>query len=77
MPMRSAILVISVLLGLLAAAAAIAYVGWQELDGVEIGFHGWVALGLGVGLTLALGIGLMSLVFYSRRHGYDDEAGRD
>lgn len=75
--MRSAVLVISVLLGLLVAAAAVAYVSWQDLDGVEIGFHGWVALGLGVGLTLALGIGLMSLVFYSSRRGYDDEAGRD
>ena len=75
--MRNTVLVVTVLLGLLAGAAAVAYVSWQDLDGVEIGFHGWVALGLGVGLTLALGIGLMSLVFYSSRHGYDDEAGRD
>jgi len=75
--MRNAVLVVSVLLGLLIAAAAAAYAGWRDLDGVEIGFHGWVALGLGVGITLALGIGLMSLVFYSSRHGYDDEAGRD
>lgn len=75
--MRNAVLVVPVLLGLLAAAVAVAYVSWRDLDGVEIGFHGWVALGLGVGLTLALGIGLMSLVFYSSRHGYDDEAGRD
>ena len=75
--MRSAFLVVAVLLGLLAAASAAAYFVWQDLDGVEIGFHGWVALGLGVGVTLLLGIGLMSLVFYSSRHGYDDEAGRD
>ncbi len=75
--MRSALLTLAVLLGLLAAASAAAYTVWQDLDGVEIGFHGWIALGLGVGITLALGIGLMSLVFYSSRHGYDDEAGRD
>lgn len=75
--MRSAFLTAAVLLGLLAAASAAAYVVWQDLDGVEIGFHGWIALCLGVGITLALGIGLMTLVFYSSRHGYDDEAGRD
>ena len=75
--MRNAVIVVSVLLGLLIAAVAVAYATWRDLDGVAIGFHGWVALGLGVAITLALGIALMSLVFYSSRHGYDDEAGRD
>ena len=31
-----------------------------------------VAVALGIVLTLALGIGLMALVFYSSRQGYDD-----
>jgi hypothetical protein len=75
--MRGTLVVVIVLFGLLAVAAVGAYASWQQLGDVEIGFHGWVALGLGVGLTLALGVGLMSLVFYSSRHGYDDEAGHD
>ena len=44
---------------------------------VEIGLHGWIALGLGVAVTTLLGVGLMWLVYYSNRRGYDDEAGRD
>ena len=34
--------------------------------------HGWIALGLGTLLSLAVGGGLMALVFYSARKGYDD-----
>jgi hypothetical protein len=34
--------------------------------------HGWIALGLGTFLSLAVGGGLMALVFYSARKGYDD-----
>jgi len=48
---------------------------WQlstELGSVDIGVHGWIAMILGVVFTLALGMGLMFLVFYSHRKGYDD-----
>ncbi|HRY25390.1 MAG: hypothetical protein R3D28_06890 [Geminicoccaceae bacterium] len=75
--MRGTILVIVVLLGLLAFASVLAYDTWQDMSETQISFHGMVALGLGVGLTLLLGIGLMSLVYFSHRRGYDDEAGRD
>lgn len=75
--MRGTILVIVVLLGLLTLASMLAYDSWQDMSETEISFHGKVALGLGVGLTLVLGIGLMSLVFFSHRRGYDDEDGRD
>jgi len=44
---------------------------------VEIGFHGYMALGLGAAVTILLWVGLMRLVFYSSRRGYDDEAGHD
>ena len=37
---------------------------------------GYVAMALGVVFSVALGCGLMALVFYSSRHGYDD-ASRD
>jgi hypothetical protein len=75
--LRGTILVVSVLGLLLAIAVAIAYWSWRALDGVEMGFHGYLALGLGAGISILLWVGLMSLVFYSSRRGYDDEAGRD
>jgi hypothetical protein len=37
--------------------------------------HGWIAMGLGVTFSLIVGCGLMGLVFYSSRKGFDDRAG--
>lgn len=71
--MRSA-LTVAVLLGLLAASAGVAFWVWQEIGAVEIGLHGLIALGLGAVLTFALGAGLMLLMFFSERRGYDDRA---
>jgi hypothetical protein len=34
---------------------------------------GYLAMALGVILSLVVGCGLMALVFYSSRHGYDDQ----
>jgi hypothetical protein len=45
---------------------------WARLSNVEMGVHGWAALILGVVFSLALGVGLMFLIFYSNRRGYDD-----
>jgi hypothetical protein len=42
---------------------------------VTISWRGLLAMGVGVVLSLALGIGLMSLVYFSNKRGYDDEAG--
>jgi len=38
---------------------------------------GTVAMTLGVLFTLAIGGGLMALIFYSSRRGYDETAARD
>ena len=62
------------LLSLLFLAAIIAVAAWMGLEETKISFHGFIALGLGVFATLGLGAGLMFLVFYSHRKGYDDEA---
>ncbi|MGQ0532232.1 MAG: hypothetical protein ACT4OF_06020 [Caulobacteraceae bacterium] len=43
-----------------------------DWDPSYMSVHGWVALGLGTFLSLAVGGGLMALVFYSARKGYDD-----
>ena len=68
--MRNA-LVALVLFGLLGFAAFEAYRTWVELGPVDMGFDGRLALGLMIALTLAVGAGLMTLVFYSSRHGRD------
>jgi hypothetical protein len=36
--------------------------------------HGYIAMTLGVGLSLVVGCGLMTLLFYSSRHGYDERS---
>ena len=33
---------------------------------------GWLMMGLGIFFTLLVGVGLMALVFYSSRAGYDE-----
>jgi hypothetical protein len=43
-----------------------------EWDASAMSVHGWIALTLGTLLSLLLGGGLMALVFYSARKGYDD-----
>jgi hypothetical protein len=64
------------LLALLALAIWFAATAWVRLGGDEIPFYGYVAIGGGVLFSLLVGGGLMALVFYSSRHGYDDEANR-
>jgi predicted membrane-bound mannosyltransferase len=49
---------------------------WLHVD-AEMSIHGWIALTLGVVVTMAVGVGLMALVFFSARRGYDDAAARD
>jgi hypothetical protein len=61
-------------LGMLAAAALGTWAVWRELDGIEMGTAGWIALGLGVFFSLAVGGGLMALVFHSSRRGHDARA---
>ena len=58
---------------LLAMAGGGALYVWQGIGAVDIGSDGLIALALGVGFSLALGIGLMRLVYYSSRRGFDDE----
>jgi hypothetical protein len=66
-------IVVTVLLLLLIAAGAIAYFGWT-ISNADVPISGYVAMTLGVIFSLAVGIGLMALVFYSSRKGYDEPA---
>ena len=67
-------LLILVLGGLLAAALFGAATVWTSIGDSPLSGHGIAALVLGVLASLALGMGLMFLVFYSSRHGHDDDA---
>ena len=62
------------LLGILAASVWFAAQGWMSVEGPAIPLAGYLAMAAGIIVTLVVGVGLMSLVFYSRRHGYDDAA---
>lgn len=75
--MRPAVLLTVVLGTLLLASAAVSLWVWNQLGDIEMGTQGYIALGLGVLATLVIGGGLMGLVFYSSRHGYDERAGQD
>jgi hypothetical protein len=58
---------------LLAAALFGAYEGWIAHSGnIEVPEWGYAFLGLGLIFGLLVGGGLMALMFYSSRAGYDD-----
>jgi hypothetical protein len=67
-------IVIAVLLALLAAAIYFAYRVWNTLEVSDMPAWMYVAMGGGALLSLLVGCGLMALVFYSSRHGYDERA---
>jgi hypothetical protein len=67
-------LIAAFLIVLIIVLAATFYV-WQEMGVVALGFHGWLAVGLGSAGSIILGAGLMWLSFYSSRSGYDEKAG--
>lgn len=64
-------LTVGVLGTFLVVAAVYSYRIWNVGD-TALGMHGWIAIGLGVVVTFAVGAGLMALVFYSSRRGYDE-----
>ena len=65
---------IAVLLGLLAAATWLAVHTWMAAAASPMPTAGYVAMTLGVVFSLLVGIALMALLFYSSRHGYDEQA---
>ena len=71
-----AILVVA-LFALLAVSVWFAAYAWNHLGGDPVPSYGYVALAGGVVVSLLVGGGLMALVFYSSRHGYDDLSGGD
>jgi Na+/citrate or Na+/malate symporter len=75
MPRPSPFAVAAIVLGGLLVVALIFLVqAWWRIDN-HMTIHGWIALTLGVVVSLAVGVGLMALVFFSARRGYDDGVG--
>jgi hypothetical protein len=70
-------IVFTPLFALLAAAFWFAGRSWVHLAGATIPIYGWLAIAGGVFFSLLVGGGLMALIFYSSRHGYDDLSGGD
>jgi hypothetical protein len=68
--MRS-LLIIVILLAILAGVGYFAYSAFS-IDGDPIPTEGYLALALGAGFSIIVGVGLMMLLFFSSRRGYDD-----
>ena len=66
------VLIIVALFALLAGAMWFAGTAWERLGDTAIPFYGYIAIAGGVLVSLLVGGGLMALVYYSSRHGYDD-----
>ena len=66
------IMVAIMLLGMLAVAVKFMIDTWKHSTAV-MSIHGYIALGLGVFFSIVIGCGLMALIFYSNRRGYDDQ----
>lgn len=66
------ILLVIVLFGLLGLAGKFMMDAWRHTTAV-MSMHGYIALCLGVFFSLLIGCGLMGMLFYSSRHGYDEQ----
>jgi len=71
--MKTALIIVG-LLTFLGITVGWAIWGWEQTAGTAMGFHGWLAMILGIVFTLLVGCGLMALMFYSSRHGCDEAA---
>jgi hypothetical protein len=65
-------LTIAILFFFLGIAVAWAVYAWEQMGNVNMGAHGYAAMILGIVFSLLVGCGLMALLFYSSRHGYDE-----
>jgi hypothetical protein len=74
--MRKLALIVPLLV-MMAFAIWYASLSWTALEGPDMPAGLYVAMGLGIFFSILIGCGLMALVFYSSRRGYDDPHGED
>jgi len=61
-----------VVLGLGGLTVGVSAWEWGEIGGTGMGTAGYVALALGAVVAMIVGSGLMGLIFFSSRRGYDE-----
>lgn len=66
-------ILITAMLLILGVSSWFAYSG-MALEGDPMPVQGYIALTVGIVFSLIFGIGLMALVFFSSRRGYDDQS---
>jgi len=71
-PGLGTIALVVALIVILAAALWYAAGAWLVISGPPMPAMGYVAMALGIVFSLVIGCGLMALLFYSSRHGYDE-----
>ncbi|MEH2480605.1 protein-S-isoprenylcysteine O-methyltransferase Ste14 [Nitrobacteraceae bacterium AZCC 2146] len=67
-------LLLAVLFAMLLFAIVWSMMAWTSAEDAQMSTHGWIALALGTISSLVIGCGLMALMFYSSRSGYDETA---
>jgi hypothetical protein len=65
------VFVLAVLLGFLGWSVWFMIRTWNSVEGT-MGVHQWIALILGVFFSCLVGFGLMGMIFFSSRRGYDE-----
>jgi hypothetical protein len=60
---------------LASSAIAVAYSAWKAMADVQMSTAGYIAMVLGGLAAFAVGAGLMALLFWSSRKGFDERAG--
>jgi hypothetical protein len=63
---------IAAMIAVLATAGWFTAGSWVAANGPATPAYRYVAMALGAALSSGLGCGLMALLFYSNRHGYDE-----
>jgi hypothetical protein len=75
--MIGTIAIVVPLFAILAVTVWYAAGAWTRISGPPMPAAGYVAMALGVIFSLVVGCGLMALLFYSSRHGYDEPSVRE
>ena len=68
--------IVAPLFAILGAATWFAPQAWISVSGPPMPPAGYVAMTLGIVFSVVIGCGLMALLFYSSRHGYDEPSQR-
>jgi hypothetical protein len=53
-------------------AIVVYYYGWTSAAGTDVPESGYLTMALGIIFAPVIGVGLMGLLFYSSRYGYDE-----